>query len=40
MADFGLKFLFDCQKDLVLSTDAIDTVYKGLCNIALRGPKE
>lgn len=40
MADFGLKFIFDCSKDLVLSTEAVDTVYKGLCNVALRKQKE
>jgi len=36
IADFGLKFLFDIQKDLVLSTDVIDVVYKAICRIALR----
>lgn len=40
MADFGLKFIFDCSKDLVLSNEAVDTVFKGLCNVALRKAKE
>lgn len=40
MADFGLKFLFECSKDLVLNNEAIETVYKGLIGIACMKPAE
>jgi hypothetical protein len=40
MADFGLKFLFECSKDLVLNNDAVDTIYKGLIAIACMKPAE
>lgn len=40
MADFGLKFLFECSKDLVLNTDAVETIYKGLIGIACMKPAE
>lgn len=40
MFDFGLKFVFECSKDLVLNTDAIDTIYKGLIGIACTKPAE
>jgi len=35
-SDFGLKFLLESQKDLVLSSDVIDAVFKAICNIALK----
>lgn len=40
MADFGLKFLFECSKDLVLNNDAVETIYKGLISIACQKPAE
>jgi len=40
MSDFGLKFLFDCSKDLVLNTEAVETIYKGLIGIACTKPVE
>lgn len=36
MADFGLKFLFDIQKDLVLVPDIVDVVYTSICKIATK----
>lgn len=40
MADFGLKFMFECSKDLVLNTDAVETIYKGLIGIATQKAQE
>lgn len=40
MADFGLKFMFECSKDLVLSPEAVETIYKGLIGIACTKPSE
>lgn len=40
IADFGLGFLFEVQKELVLSSDVIETVYRALCKVALKKPKE
>lgn len=40
MADFGLKFMFECSKDLVLSPEAVETIYKGLIGIACTKPTE
>ena len=40
MADFGLKFMFECSKDLVLNTEAVETIYKGLIGIACTKPTE
>jgi hypothetical protein len=34
MTDFGLQFLFEIQKDLVLSTDVIEVIYKTISKIA------
>ena len=36
MADFGLKFLFDIQKDLVLIPDIVDVLYTSICKIATK----
>lgn len=36
MADFGLKFLFDIQKDLVLVPDIVDVIYTSICKIATK----
>jgi hypothetical protein len=38
MADFGLKFIFEVAKDLVLVPDVIDNVYRAICKIATRKP--
>ena len=40
MGDFGLKFMFECSKDLVLNTEAVETIYKGLIGIACTKPTE
>lgn len=40
MADFGLKFMFECSKDLVLNTEAVETIYKGLIGIATTKPTD
>lgn len=40
VADFGLNFLFDMQKELVLSTDIIEVLYKAICKVAMQQPKE
>ena len=34
MADFGLAFMFEIQKDLVLSADVIDVMYTAIAKIA------
>lgn len=36
MADFGLKFIFDIQKDLVLVPDIVDVIYTSICKIATK----
>ena len=38
MADFGLRFLFEIQKDLVLSNDVIEVLYKAVCKLAMKPP--
>lgn len=38
MSDFGLKFIFEVAKDLVLVPDVIDNVYRAICKIATRKP--
>jgi hypothetical protein len=38
IADFGLSFMFDAQKELVLSPDVIEVVYRAICNLAMRSP--
>lgn len=38
MADFGLKFIFEVAKDLVLVPDVIDNIYRAVCKIATRTP--
>lgn len=40
MGDFGLKFLFEIQKDLVLVPDVVDVIYSTICKIATRTPIE
>jgi hypothetical protein len=37
---FGLKFILEVQKDLVLSTDVIELVFNAFCAIALRKQAE
>jgi hypothetical protein len=36
MSDFGLKYLFEIQKDLVLVPDIVDVIYTSVCKIATR----
>ena len=36
MGDFGLKFLFEIQKDLVLQPDVVDVIFSTVCKIATR----
>lgn len=36
IADFGLNFLFDVQKELVLSTDVIEVLYRAICKVAIQ----
>lgn len=38
MADFGLKFIFEIQKDLVLVPDIIEAIYRAICRIAIAKP--
>jgi len=40
MADFGLQFLLEIQKDLILPADIIDVVYRVICKIAMMKQKE
>ena len=40
IADFGLGFMFEVQKELVLSGDVIETLYRALCKVAMKKPKE
>lgn len=40
MADFGLKYLFEIQKDLVLVADVVDCIYSTICKIATKKPIE
>jgi hypothetical protein len=34
IADFGLNFMFDVQKELVLSNDVIEVLYRAICKVA------
>lgn len=34
MGDFGLKFMFEIQKDLVLVPDVVDAIYGTIVKIA------
>jgi len=36
VADFGLNFLFDMQKELVLSADVIEVLYRAICKVAMQ----
>ena len=38
MADFGLRFVFELQKDLVLVPDIIEAIYRAVCRIAIAKP--
>lgn len=40
LQDFGLKYMFDIQKDLVLMPDIIDSLFATICKIATRIPIE
>ena len=38
IADFGLNFMFDSQKELVLNPDVIEVLYRAICSIAMAEP--
>lgn len=38
IADFGLHFLMEWQKDLFLPADLIENIYRAICSIALASP--
>jgi len=38
MADFGLSFMFDIQKELVLSADVIQVLYRAITKLATQEP--
>jgi len=40
IADFGLNFLFDVQKELVLNNDVIEVLYRAICKVAIQKPKD
>jgi len=40
IADFGLGFMFDVQKELVLSTDVIEVLYRAIAKVALKKPRD
>lgn len=40
IADFGLNFLFEIQKELVLNPDVIEVLYRAICKVAMQKPKD
>ena len=40
IADFGLAFMFEVQKELVLSVEVIETLYRALCKVAMKKTKD
>ena len=40
IADFGLHFLFEVQRDLVLQPEVIEVIYKALCKMALKKQRD
>jgi hypothetical protein len=40
IADFGLNFMFDIQKELVLNPDVIEVIYRAICKVAMQQPRE
>jgi len=38
IADFGLNFMFDVQKELVLNPDVIEVLYRAICKVAMQEP--
>jgi hypothetical protein len=38
IADFGLSFMFDVAKELVLSPDVIEVLYRAICKVAMQEP--
>lgn len=38
IADFGLNYLFECQKELVLNPDVIEVIYRAICKVAMQEP--
>lgn len=36
MSDFGLKYMFEIQKDLVLVPDVVDVIFSTVCKIATK----
>jgi hypothetical protein len=39
IADFGLRFMFEIQKDLVLLPEVIDSIYRAITRIIQAKPK-
>lgn len=38
IADFGLSYMLDCQKELVLNPDVIEVIYRAVCKVAMQEP--
>lgn len=38
IADFGLNYMFDVQKELVLNPDVIEVIYRAICKVAMQEP--
>ena len=38
IADFGLNYMFDVQKELVLNPDVIEVIYRAICKVAMQDP--
>lgn len=39
IADFGLRFMFEISKDLVLLPEVVDSIYRAITRIILAKPK-
>jgi len=40
ISDFGLQFLFEVQRDLVLQPEVVEVIYKAICKMALKKEKQ
>lgn len=40
LVDFGLKYMFDISKELVLVADVIDVIFSTICKFAIRKTAE
>jgi len=38
MQDYGLRYIMEIQKDLVLVPEVIDALYRAVCRVALQKP--